>query len=200
MKNNTNIVFLGGGGHSLSCCDILHQDKVFNLIGFIDTNKNALLKENGYKWLGSNDTLEDVIKKYKNIFICIGYIKKPNKRIYFYEESKKFGGLFPILKSKFAYVSQTAFVEEGSLIMNGVNINAKVHIGKNCIINTNAVIEHGANVGNHVHIAPSATILGDVNIGDECFIGAGAIIREGISIGKGIIIKAGELVIKNRSK
>ena len=42
----------------------------------------------------------------------------------------------------------------------------------NCIINTNAVIEHGVNIEWNVHVAPS-TILGDANIKEGCFIGAG---------------------------
>ena len=74
--------------------------------------------------------------------------------------------------------------------MHGAVINEKVHISKNCIINSNSVIVYGVTIGNHVHIAPSATILGDLKIGDECFIGAGAIIREGVTIGKRTVIKA----------
>ena len=78
--------------------------------------------------------------------------------------------------------------------MNGVIINAYAPVKKNCIINSNAVIEHGAKIGNHVHVAPSAIILGDVNIEDECFIGAGAIIKEGKTIKNGTYIKAREIV------
>jgi UDP-3-O-[3-hydroxymyristoyl] glucosamine N-acyltransferase len=78
---------------------------------------------------------------------------------------------FPILKSNFYYISPTTFIEEGSLIMHGAVINAKVYISKNFIINSNSIIKHGVSISNHVHIAPSATILGDIKIGDECFIG-----------------------------
>jgi len=200
LNKLNNIIFLGGGGHSLSCCDVLNQNKNFNLIGFIDANKNALLSESGYEWLGSDNNMQEAIEKYKNIFISIGHMKTADKRVSLYEKSKKIGGVFPILKSNFSYISPTAFIEEGSLIMHGAVINAKAHISKNCIINSNSVIEHGATIGNHVHIAPSAIILGDVKIGDECFIGAGAIIREGVTIGKRTIIKAREIVIDDKNK
>ena len=36
--------------------------------------------------------------------------------------------------------------------MNGATINANVKIGKNCIINTNANIEHDVIVGDFCHI------------------------------------------------
>jgi sugar O-acyltransferase (sialic acid O-acetyltransferase NeuD family) len=200
LNKLSDIIFLGGGGHSLSCCDVLNQNKNFNLIGFIDANKNALLSESGYEWLGSDNNMQEAIQKYKNIFISIGHMKTADKRVFLYEKSKKIGGVFPILKSNFSYISPTAFIEEGSLIMHGAVINAKAHISKNCIINSNSVIEHGVTIGNHVHIAPSAIILGDVKIGDECFIGAGAIIREGVTIGKRTVIKAREIVIHDKNK
>ena len=198
MNKLINVIFIGGGGHSLSCSDVLYQSKNINLIGFIDPNQNALLSKNGSKWLGSDDHLKDLIYNYKNIFISIGHIKSAEKRVYYYNESKKLGAVFPILKSKFSYISSTAIVEEGSIIMNGAVINAKAHIAKNCIINSNAVIEHGVSISNHVHIAPSATILGDVTIEQECFIGAGAIIREGVTIRKKSIIRAGEVVMYDK--
>ena len=65
MNNLSNIVFIGGGGHSLSCCDILNQNKNFNLIGFIDPNKNAVLSKSGCEWLGPDEYLKDLIYKYK---------------------------------------------------------------------------------------------------------------------------------------
>jgi len=198
LNNLSNLIFIGGRGQSLSCCDNLDQNKNFNLIGFVDPNKNAVLSQSGYKWLGYDEHLKDLIYKYKNIFISIGHIKNPDKRVFYYNESKKIGAIFPVLKSKFSYISPTAVVEEGSIIMNGAIINAKAHISKNCIINSNAVIEHGASISKHVHIAPSATILGDVSIEEECFIGAGAIIREGVTIRKKTIIRAGEVVFYNK--
>ena len=82
MNNLSNIVFIGGGGHSLSCCDILNQNKNFNLIGFIDPNKNAVLSKSGCEWLGPDEYLKDLIYKYKNIFISIGHIKSPDKRFF----------------------------------------------------------------------------------------------------------------------
>ena len=198
MNKLINVIFIGGGGHSLSCCDVLYQNKNLNLIGFVDPNQNALLSKNGGKWLGSDDNLKDLIYNYKNIFISIGHIKSPEKRVFYFDESKRLGAIFPILKSKFSYISPSAIIEEGSIIMNGAVINAKAHVAKNCIINSNAVIEHGVYISNHVHIAPSAIILGDVSIEEGCFIGAGAIIREGVTIRKKSIIRAGEVVLYDK--
>ena len=194
MNNKQNLIFVGGGGHSLSCADIVSQQNFYNLIGFTDPNKNSLLSKKGLSWLGSDDNLEHIFENYKNAFIALGHTRQATLRISAYKKCKNLGFSFPILKSSYSYVSSTANVDEGTLIMNGVVINAYAQVKKNCIINSNAVIEHGAKIGNHVHVAPSAIILGDVNIEDKCFIGAGAIIKEGKTIKNGTYIKAREIV------
>ena len=65
MNKLSDIIFLVRAGHSLSCCDVLNQNKNFNLIGFIDANKNALLPESGYEWLGSDNNIQEAIQNIK---------------------------------------------------------------------------------------------------------------------------------------
>ena len=42
--------------------------------------------------------------------------------------------------------------------MHGAHIGPNVKIGRNCIINTFANIEHGSIIGNYCHISTRATI------------------------------------------
>ena len=37
--------------------------------------------------------------------------------------------------------------------MHNVIINSASEIGHNCILNTNSLIEHDVNIGNHCHIS-----------------------------------------------
>ena len=39
MNNKQNLIFVGGGGHSLSCADIVSQQNFYNLIGNKYLNK-----------------------------------------------------------------------------------------------------------------------------------------------------------------
>lgn len=194
---SNNVVFLGGGGHSLVCADILNQNPEFNLAGFVDKNPNAILGQNGYKYFGNDEILENLIENKFSFFIAFGQLTSPRKRIDIYNRIISLGGKFIILISKNSFVSPSANVDKGTIIMNGTVVNAKSVIGKNCIINTNAVIEHEAIIENNVHIAPNATVLGNAVIREGSFIGAGAIIREGITINKNSIIKAGEKIMLN---
>ena len=50
--------------------------------------------------------------------------------------------------------------------MHGAHIGPNVKIGRNCIINTFANIEHGSIIGNYCHISTRATINGKVIVGE----------------------------------
>ena len=81
--------------------------------------------------------------------------------------------------------------------MHQTVINADSQIGKNCIINTRAVIEHDTMIKNNSHVAPGALINGNCIIGKNCFIGSGAVIKENIKIKNFSFIKAKSLTKKN---
>jgi UDP-perosamine 4-acetyltransferase len=48
-----------------------------------------------------------------------------------------------------------------------------------------------------VHLAPGATLCGDVRVGAGAFIGAGAVVIQGCAIGAGAVVAAGALVRRN---
>ena len=184
---SNKIVFIGGGGHSLVCYDILCQNKDLSLIGFIDIKQDVVLKKVGCKYLGNDRVIKSLIKKNYFFFNAIGQIKKIINS----------NGQFITLISKNSIISPMAKLGQGTILMNGCIVNAKSVIEENCIINTNAVIEHEVKIEPHVHIAPNATILGNVTIKSGSFIGAGAIIREGLTIQNNSVVPAGEKVMKS---
>ena len=49
--------------------------------------------------------------------------------------------------------------------MQGSIINSDTTIGKNCIINTGAIIDHDCLIKDHTHICPGVVIAGNVKIG-----------------------------------
>ncbi len=70
-------------------------------------------------------------------------------------------------------------------------------MGKACIINTSASVDHECVLGDGVHIAPGATIAGCVKIGDFSFVGSGAVILPNIKVGSNVIVGAGSVVTRN---
>ena len=86
---------------------------------------------------------------------------------------------------------------EGSQILHGSVIQVGTKIGKHCIINTAASVDHDCVLGDFSFIGPNATLCGGVEIGEGTFIGAGAVVLPYIKIGKNCMIGAGSVVTKN---
>lgn len=107
-------------------------------------------------------------------------------------------------------------VENNVYLSNGKNVK----IGYDCHINENVFIQ-GAEIGDHVMIAPNATILNSTHnfyrtdipmckqgaakainpaIEDDVWIGRNAIIMPGVRICKGSIVASGAVVTKDVEK
>jgi sugar O-acyltransferase (sialic acid O-acetyltransferase NeuD family) len=105
-------------------------------------------------------------------------------------------GLLPAtLVHPSAVISESARLEDGTVVMAKVVINAGAQIGKNCILNTAAVVEHDCRVGDHVHLSPGVLLGGGVTVHSFAHVGIGAIALPGSEIGEGAIVGAGAVVL-----
>ena len=102
--------------------------------------------------------------------------------------------LFGLAIHPSAVVSPSAVVEAGTVVMQGAILQASSVIGKHCIINTGASVDHECHIGNYVHISPHATLCGNVSVGEGTWIGAGSTIIQGVKIGSWSVIGAGSVV------
>ena len=96
-----------------------------------------------------------------------------------------------------AQISKSVQIDDGSVVMHGAIINAESKIGKHCIINTGASVDHECIVGDFVHCAPHSTLCGNVHVGEGAFIGAGVTVIPGIKIGKWATVAAGATVVSD---
>ncbi len=193
------IILIGAGGHAKSCVDIIKDLKKYKITYLVEKKIGNNLDK--YKKIIYNkNNLLSINKKIKFALVCFGQIKNRFNRQKVFEELKKLGFKFPVIKSKTAYISKNSKILDGTIIMHRSIINSNVEIGYNNIINTGSIIEHDVSIGNHNHIAPGAIINGGVKIGNNCFIGSGSIIRQGINIKSNSFIQAGEVVLKKSIK
>ena len=194
------IVLVGGGGHCLSCIDVLKLAKVFEIVGILDTSDKIGESLSGIRIIGNDDDIPRLAGKYKNFLITIGQIKSSEKRVRIYETIKKFGGNLPIVISPKAYVSPSAIIGEGTIIMHNSLINSKAVIGKGCIINTGALVEHEVSIGDFCHISTHAIANGQVVIGNHSFLGSNSVIANNVSLPEKIIVAAGACILKTPDK
>jgi len=96
-----------------------------------------------------------------------------------------------------AVISPDVEIGAGTTISAGVVIVTGAKIGKGCIINTAATVDHDCEVGDFTQIAPGAHLAGRVKIGAEGFVGIGAVVIQNLTIGEGSVIGAGAAVVRD---
>lgn len=96
-----------------------------------------------------------------------------------------------------AFISKTASIGYGNLILANSVIHTNAKIGVGTIINSASVIEHDAEVHDFAQIAPAAVLGGRVIIHELAFVGLGAQILPEISVGENSVVAAGATVIRN---
>jgi sugar O-acyltransferase (sialic acid O-acetyltransferase NeuD family) len=186
------IILVGGGGHCMSCIDVVEQEGKFQIAGIVDAKKSGD-QVLGYPVLGGDDDLPGLRKTYEYALVTIGQIKTPITRMKLYERLRLLGFNLPSIISPRAYVSKHAVIRDGSIIMHDALINAQAEIGNNCIINTKALIEHDSKIGSHCHISTGAIINGGVTIGHGTFVGSNAVVRESVQINENFFVRSGSL-------
>lgn len=186
------VVIVGASGHGKVVADIVLKsgDKVF---GFLDDNPKVGNFFCGFPVLGSTD---DWIKvQEKSFIIAIG---NPEIREAL---SQKIRAEFYTAIHPSAQISLLDIhIEEGTTIMANAVINSGAYVGRHCIINSAAVVEHDNHISDFVHISVGAKVAGTVNIGARTWIGMGACINNNLSICSDCMVGAGAVVVKNIEK
>jgi len=187
-----NIVLIGYSGHAYVVIEAF-ESVGRNVVGYFDKEEKM---QNPYalKYLGleNQENIENVFEQH-DYFIAIGdnFIREK-----IYERLKKIQLPTLVIHQK-AMVSKTASIGAGTLIMANATINAQTRIEEGVICNTNSVVEHECILKKFCHIAPSATLCGNVEIGERSFIGANSVVKQGVKIGDDVIVGAGSVVLKD---
>lgn len=161
----------GAGGHAKVIMDILKAEGKL-VEALIDDNE-------GVDELMGVKVLHNVNCGISPLIVSIG-----NNRIR-RSIAEKVDAVFGMAVHPSAIVSGSAKVDVGTVVMQGVIIQACVQIGSHCIINTGASIDHECVIDDFVHISPRVTLCGNVHVGEGTWIGAGTVVIPGVKIGNG---------------
>lgn len=184
-----SVIIIGASGHGKVIADIVIKsgDKV---VGFLDDNIEKGTLVSGIEVLGS---VPDYVK-WKDCSFVIG-IGNPYTREKIYDR---------MLVNWYTAIHPTAVISsldveigDGTVVMANAVINSNAKIGKHCIINTAAVVEHDNVLGDYVHLSPNVALAGNVKIGKNTHIGIGSQVIQGITIASDVTIGAGATVVRN---
>ncbi len=187
------IILIGGGGHCKSVIDVIREEAKFKIAGIIDSNLPIGSSLLGYKILGGDSLIIDLLKDYNNFHITVGQIKTSTIRKKIANVLLENKATIPNIISPYSHISSFSKLGIGNTILHRVTIQADCEIGDFCILNDHALIEHDVKIGKYCHIATSATINGNVIIEDDVFIGSGAVVVQGSKIKSETFVKANHL-------
>lgn len=193
MPESRSVCLFGYSGHAYVVIESL-MAAGYEIKGYFDI---VQAKNNPYQlaYLGDEKQVDiKAIVKDQLVFPCVGdnSVRKRLIELFDKQQLKQFVAIDPS-----ALVSPTASIQPSTYIGKGVALNAQAVIGKGVILNTLSIVEHECNIGNYVHIAPSAVLCGNVSVGENSFIGSNAVVRQNIRISAGNLIGAGSVVTAN---
>jgi sugar O-acyltransferase (sialic acid O-acetyltransferase NeuD family) len=188
------LVLWGASGHGKVVLDVARAMGGFGTISFIDDAREGSDREFcGCQVFGANRYLQSLKDRGRfNYLVSIG---KNEVRAACFQKALEHGLMPATLIHPSAVISESARLNDGTVVMARVVVNAAAQIGKNCILNTAAVVEHDCRVGDHVHLSPGVLLGGGVTVHSFAHVGIGAVALPGAEIGEGAIVGAGAVVL-----
>ena len=193
-----NIVLIGGGNQAHYTIDIIEKEDKYNIVGIIDSIHDIGSDRFGYKIIGRQENLPELIKEYKiyggvisigdnwirnNIFLQVSSLV-PN-----------FNFINAIHPS--VVIGNNVILGKGIVAMAGCIFNPKSIIGDFTFFATGAQVEHDCIISDFASISAGSITGGYVKLGKYSALTLGVTVLDRLEIGENTVVGAGSLVIKS---
>lgn len=161
------LVILGAGGHGQVVAELAAQTQKYNEIIFLDddlSNPKSQGKCSEYLQFKSEDT---------EMYPAFG---NNEARLQWEETFEEQGIALATVQSPLAYVSPTASIAKGCIIMPFAVVNTEVVLQKATIVNVSAIVDHGCVIEAGCHIAPGAIVKAENRVPEKTKVDSGEII------------------------
>lgn len=185
------IYLIGAGGHCKSCIDVVESTGLYKIGGLFDLKKNQGQKIGNYEIIGGDEDIHRYVKSGSEFLLTMGQIKSVDLRIKTAQLLKELGAASATVVSPRAYVSKTAQVKAGTIVMHDAIVNSYAQVGEHCILNTRSLIEHDAIVEEFCHVSTGAILNGNTYVKRKSFVGSLSVLQEGLVVPEGSVLSAG---------
>jgi sugar O-acyltransferase (sialic acid O-acetyltransferase NeuD family) len=191
-----DILVAGASGHAAVVIDILERQGKFRIAGLLDRSGDGSCL--GYEVLG---TLEDLPRVMAGRGIRAGIVAVGDNwtRGQLVETLLRLAPDFEFVTAihPSAQIGREASVGAGSVVMAGAVINPRARVGRFCIVNTAATLDHDSVMEDYSSLAPRASAGGNVRLGAFTAVSLGAGLVHGIVIGEHTVVGAGATVLRD---
>lgn len=188
-----NLAVIGSGGHAMVVLELLDA-LGWPVAGLVDDRADAPPVLGRYVIAGMADLPGLPGQGISAAVVALG---DNARRLAMGEAALRAGLALPVLVHPAAHVSPGARLEAGVQVMGRAWISAGVVAGRLSLVNTGAIIEHEATLGEAAHVAPGAILCGAVRVGAGALIGAGATLAPGVTVGAAAKVGAGAAVVRD---
>jgi len=162
------LLILGAGGYGKTIADMAAQLGIYDRIAFLDDGREGpeiLGSCADYARFAQDDT--EMYPAFGNNEFRMGWLNTLLEK-----------GIFvPTLVHPRAYVSPTAKLGIGTMVLPMAVVNTGVTVEKGCIINIGALIDHDSVIEAGVHLAPGAIVKAENRISSGSKIDSGEVIE-----------------------
>lgn len=193
-----NIVLIGGGNQAHYTIDIIEKEGKYKVIGIIDSKSDVGSYKFGYKILGRQENIIQIMEEYQ---IDGGIISIGDNWSRFYVKNQilelvpNFNFVNAIHPS--VIIGNDVKIGVGVVAMAGVIINPKATIGDFTFFATGAQIEHDCIIENFSSVSAGSVTGGHVKLGKFSAITLNVTILDRVTIGENTVVGAGSLVLKD---
>jgi sugar O-acyltransferase (sialic acid O-acetyltransferase NeuD family) len=196
-KNLPRIAILGASGHGLVTLEAALAQG-YEVAGFLDSFKPVGLEVLGHRVIGHPDQLPALMREHHFSGGILAVSNNLTRSIV----AEKVRQLAPDFKFATvvhprAWVSPSATLGPGTLVLTGAIIHACCQVGEQVIVNTKVSLDHESKLGAFASLLPGVTTGGDVQVGDYSCVCAGSTLSHQIVIGRHTVVGAGSLVLRN---
>lgn len=162
------LIILGAGGYGKTVADIARQSGKYEQIYFLDDGQKTsdLILGTCSEYMKFADGNTEMYPAFGNNEMRLDWMKKLSDAQI----------VLPRLIHATAYVSPTAEVGVGTVVLPLAIINTDCRIQSGCIINCGSIVDHGCVIEEGVHISPGTVIKAENRIPRATKIEAGEVV------------------------
>ncbi|MBR5125403.1 MAG: hypothetical protein IKU68_01580 [Oscillospiraceae bacterium] len=161
------LLILGAGGYGKTIADMAAQLGSYESIAFLDDGRT------GEGILGNCEEYSAFCHENTEVYPAFG---NNAIRMRWLDRLRKDGICVPALVHPRAYVSPTARLGAGVMVLPMAVVNTGVTVEEGCIINIGALIDHDSVIGRGTHLAPGAIVKAENRIPAGMKIESGTVI------------------------
>ena len=181
------LTIIGASGHGKVVADIANKTG-YDEIEFLDDD--LTITQCG-KW----PVIGPAVKATEidhDLFVAIGDAAIREELMHCFQDRH-----FPVLVHPNAVVAENVVIGEGTVVMAGAVINPGAKLGRGCIVNTCASVDHDCRLGDFAHVAVGAHLSGTVSLGKRSWIAVGACVVNNVTICDDVTVGAGAVVLRD---